>query len=70
MKKWIQSNAKFGVDVSVSEIVVSPPSEHLAFSSIVLMHRETLVAVEEASGAHQHSNEEPNLWRSAAVQLS
>ena len=55
------------VDVSVSEIVAFPPGEHLAFSGIVLMHRQILVAVEEVSGAHQHSNEEPNVWRSVAV---
>ena len=47
------------VDVSVSEFVLSPPCEHLAFSGIVLMHRQNLVAAEEVSGAHQHSNEEP-----------
>ena len=57
------------VDVSVSEIVLSPPSEHLAFSSIVFMHRQILVAVEEVSGVHQHSNEEPNVWRYVTVQL-
>ena len=49
------------VDVSVSEIVASPPGEHLAFSGIVLMHRQILVAVEEVSGAHQQSNEESNV---------
>ena len=40
------------VDVLVSEFVPSPPGEHLAFSDIVLMHRQILVAVEEVSGAH------------------
>ena len=39
------------VNVSVSEFVPSPPSEHLAFSGIVLMHRQILVAVEEVYGA-------------------
>ena len=57
------------VDVSVSEFVLSPPREHLACSGIVFMHRQILVAVEEVSGAHQHSNEEPNVWRSVVVQL-
>ena len=57
------------VDVSVSEFVLSPPGEHLAFSGTVLMHRKNLVAVDEVSGAHQHSNEEPNVWRSVIVQL-
>ena len=57
------------VDVSVSEFVLSPPREHLAFSGIVLMRRQILVAVEEASEAHQHSNEEPNVWRFVTVQL-
>ena len=46
------------VDVSVSEIVLSPPDEHLAFSGIVSLHRQILIAVEEVFGAHQHSNEE------------
>ena len=58
------------LDVSVSEIVEFPPSERLEFQGIVLMHRQILVAVEEVSGAHQHSNEESNVWRSAIVQLS
>ena len=58
------------VDVSVSETVAFPPGEHLAFSSIVLMHRQILVAVEEVSGAYQHSNEEPNVWRSVTGQLA
>ena len=57
------------LDVSVSEIVAFPPGEHLAFSGIVLMHRPILVAVEEAFGAHQQSNEESNVWRSVTVQL-
>ena len=57
------------VDVSVSEFVPSPTGEHLAFSGIVSMRRQILVAVEEVSGAHQHSNEEPNVWRSVIVQL-
>ena len=39
------------------------------FSGIVLGHRQNLVAVEEVSGAHQHSNEESNVWRSVIVQL-
>ena len=52
------------VDVSVQEIVRFPPSEHLAFSGIVLMHLQNLVAVGEVSGASQYSNEEPNVWRS------
>ena len=47
------------VDVSVLEFVLFPPGEHLAFSGIVSMHRQSLVVVEEAFGAHQHSNEEP-----------
>ena len=34
------------VDVSVSEIAAFPLGEHLAFSGIVLMHRQILVAVE------------------------
>ena len=34
------------------------------------MQRHILVAVEEAFGAHQHSNEESNVWRSVTVQLS
>ena len=58
------------LDVSVSEIVAFPPSEHLAFKGIVLMQRQILVAVEEAFEAHQHSNEESNVWRSATAQLS
>ena len=33
------------------------------------MHRQIRVAVEEVSGAHQHSNEEPNVCRSATCQL-
>ena len=53
------------LDVSVSEIVLSPPGEHLAFSGIVLMYRQILVAVEEVSGAHPQANEESNVWRSA-----
>ena len=57
------------VDVSVSEIVAFPPGEHLAFSGIILMHRQSLDAVEEVSGEHQHSNEEPNVWRSVTVPL-
>ena len=58
------------LDVSVSEIVAFPPTKHFAFSSIVLMHRQILVAVEEVFGwAHQQSNEEPNVCRSVTVQL-
>ena len=57
------------VDVSVSEIVAFPPGEHLAFSGIVLMHRQILVAFEEVSGTYQHANVEPNVWRSVIVQL-
>ena len=34
------------------------------------MQRQVLVAVEEAFEAHQHSNEESKVWRSATVQLS
>ena len=34
------------------------------------MQRQILVAVEEAFEAHQHSNEESNVWHSATVQLS
>ena len=34
------------------------------------MQRQIFVAVEEVSGAHQHSNEEPNVWRSVIAQLS
>ena len=56
------------VDVSVSEFVLSPSGEHLAFSGFVLMRRKILVAVEKVCGAHQHSNEEPNVWRSVTVQ--
>ena len=33
------------------------------------MHRQILVAVEEAFGAHQHSNEDFNVWRAVTVQL-
>ena len=58
------------LDVSVSESVAFPPSEHLAFEVIVLLHRQILVAVKEAFGAHQHSNEKSNVWRSVTVQLS
>ena len=57
------------VDVSASEFVAFPPGEHLAFSGIVLMYRQILVAVEDVFGAHQHSNEESNVWRSVTVQL-
>ena len=57
------------LDVSVSEIVAFPPSEHLAFSGIVFMHRQIRVAVEELSGTHQQSNEESNVRRSVTVQL-
>ena len=57
------------VDVSISEFVLSPPCGHLAFSGVFLMHRQNLVAIEEVSGVHQHSNEEPNVWRSVFVQL-
>ena len=57
------------VDLSVSEFVPSPPGEHLEFSGIVSMHRKILVAVEEVSGSHQRSNEEPNVWRSVTVQF-
>ena len=58
------------VDVSVSEFVLSPPGEHLAFQGIFFVQRQILVAVEEAFGAHQHSNEESNVWPSVTVQLS
>ena len=34
------------------------------------MQRQIMVAVEEAFRAHQHSNEESNVWRSVIVQLS
>ena len=34
------------------------------------MQRQTLIAVEEAFEAHQHSNEESNVWRFATAQLS
>ena len=34
------------------------------------MQRQILVAVEEAFGAHQHSNEKSNVWRFVTVQLS
>ena len=57
-------------DVSVSEIAAFPPGEHLAFSGIVFMHRQILVAVEEVSGAISIQNEESNVWRSATAQLS
>ena len=39
----------------------------LHFPASFLIHRQNLVAVEEVSGAHQHSNDEPNVWRSARV---
>ena len=58
------------LDVSVSEIVAFPSSERLAFEGIVLMQRHILVFAEEAFEAHQHSNEESNVWRSAIAQLS
>ena len=58
------------VDVSVSEIVAFPPCKRLAFQGMVLMQRQILVDVEEALDAHQNSNEESNVRRSAAVQLS
>ena len=57
------------VDVSVSEFTAFPPGEHLAFSGIVVLHRQILIAVEEVFGAHQHSNEEHNVWHSVVVQL-
>ena len=57
------------VDVSVSEFDQFPPGEHLAFSGIVSVHRQILIAVEQVFGAHQHSNEEPNVWLSVFVQL-
>ena len=57
------------LDVSVSEIVAFPWRERLAYSGIVLLQRQKLVAVEEAFGDHQHSNEESNVWRSATAQL-
>ena len=38
------------VDVSYQSLPLSPPSEHLAFSSIVLLYGQILVAVEEVSG--------------------
>ena len=34
------------------------------------MQRQFLAAAEEVFGAHQHSNEEPNVWRSVTAQLS
>ena len=58
------------VDVLVLEIAARPPGKHLAFWGIILMQRQFLVAVKEVSGAHQHSNEGSNVWRSATVQLS
>ena len=58
------------LDVSVQEIAAFPPSEHLSFLGIVSVQRQILVAVEEAFEAHQHSNEESNVRRSATVQLS
>ena len=58
------------LDVSVSETLAFPPSERLAFQGIVSMQGQILVAVEEAFGAHQHTNEESNVWRSVTVQLS
>ena len=33
------------------------------------MRRQIMVAVEEVVGAHQHSNEESNVWRSVTGQL-
>ena len=41
----------------------------LHFQALFLMHRQILIAVEEVSGAHEHSNELPNVWRSVTVQL-
>ena len=58
------------LDVSVSAIAAFPPSERLAFKGIVLMQRHILASVEESFEAHQHSNEESNVWRSVNVQLS
>ena len=58
------------LDESVSEIVVFPPGEHLAFLGTVSTQRQILVAVEEAFEAHQYPNEESNVWRSATSQLS
>ena len=58
------------LDVSVSEFVAFPTRERLAFQGIVSMRLQILVAVEEVFGAHQHSNEESNVWRSATVLLS
>ena len=55
--------------VSVPGMAAFPPGEHLAFEGIVSMQRQILVAVEEAFGTHQHSNEESNVWRSVTVQL-
>ena len=49
------------VDVSVSGFGLFPQDEHLVFSGIVLVHRQILI--EEVLEAHQHSNEEPNVWR-------
>ena len=58
------------LDVSVSEIVAFPSVSVLHFQGIVFMQRQILVAVEEVFEAHQHSNEESNVWRSAIAQLS
>ena len=61
------------LDVSVSEMVAFPASERASCISrlFFLIQRQIVVAVEEAFfGAHQHSNEESNVQRSAAVQLS
>ena len=55
------------VDVSVSEIVAFPPGEHLAFSGIVLTANSG--RCRRGFWAHQHSNEESNVWRSVTVQL-
>ena len=58
------------VYVSVSEIVAFPPGEHLAFSGIVLMHRQILVAVEEFLGPISIQTKNPMFFkRSVTVQL-
>ena len=57
------------VNVSISEIAAFSPGDNLAFSGIVFNASRILVAVEEVSGAHQHSNEESNVWRSVTVQI-
>ena len=57
------------VDVSVSEFVLSSPGGHLAFSGIVSNASANSCCCRRGFWAHQHSNEEPNVWRSVIVQF-